>query len=305
MSDRKTILVIGATGAQGGSVARHLLSGGELAVKCLTRNPRSDKAVTLAQAGAQVVQGDLDNAQQLQVALRGCYGVFGVTNFWEHFGKEYQQGKNLIDAVKTAGVSHFVFSSLPSAVKISAGKLPVPHFDIKAELEEYARNLGLGATFVHVAFYFENFLSFFPLQKQADGSWTFGFPQGDTALSGVAVDDVGGVVAAVFDRRAEFKDKLVGIVGEDSPLAGYAETMTRVLGKRVVYNHIPRETYAALGFPGAEELANMFEFNRLHIPSRQGDVAASRALYPAMQSFEIWLQANKGLFEQKARASQA
>ena len=297
MPDRKTILVTGATGAQGGGVARHLLSRGKFAVRCLTRNPESEKAAELARAGAEVVKGDLGDAPSLRPALQGCYGVFGVTNFWEHFAKEYEHGKNLVDAVAAANVEHFVFSTLPPAKKISGGELDVPHFDLKAELEEYARSLGLPATFVHVAFYFENFLYFFPPQKAGNGSFAFGFPQGDTPLAGVAVEDVGGVVATIFERPAEFRGKTIGIVGDDLPPARYAELMTQILQKKVVYNSVSRAAFAALGFPGAEDLANMFEFNRLYIPNRRADLEQSRGLYASMQDFPTWLKANKARFQ--------
>jgi uncharacterized protein YbjT (DUF2867 family) len=296
MNGQQTILVTGATGVQGGSVARHLMSGNKFAVRCLTRSPDSDKARALKDAGAELVKGDLDDIESLNNAIEGCYGVFGVTNYWEHFGKEYQQGTNLVDAVARADIQQFVFSTLPYAKKISQGQLEVPHFDIKAELEEYCRGLEIPATFIHVAFYFENFINFFPLQQQDDGTFTFGFPQGDTPLAGVAVDDIGGIVVAIFDRPAEFRDKTVGVVGDDLSPNAYAEFMTRQLGKKVVYHHIPREVFAGFDFPGAGDLANMFEFNRLYIPNRQADLAECRKLYPAMQSFEAWLRANKAKF---------
>ena len=178
MSNKETILVTGATGAQGGSVARHLLGRGGYTVRCLTRNPDSEKAGALQQAGAEIVRGDLDDPASLRSALDGCQAVFGVTNFWEHFNKEYEQGRNLMDVVAaTNSVEHFVFSTLPNAKKISGGELDVPHADIKARLEEEARERGLPATFVHVAFYYENFLSYFPPQKQEDGTFALGFPQ--------------------------------------------------------------------------------------------------------------------------------
>ena len=297
MTDQKIVLVTGATGAQGGSVARHLLADGRFAVRCLSRNPGAERALALREAGAEVVQGDLDNIANLRAAMEDCYGVFGVTNYWEHFEKEYQQGKNLVDAVATSNVKHFIFSTLPYVGKITNGKLEVPHFDIKGQLEGHARDLGLPATFVHVAFYFENFLSYFPPLKQDDGSYAFGFPQGDTSLAGVAVEDVGGVVGAVFESPEEFKDKVVGIVGDDLRPNEYAEIMTRVLGKTIVYNYIPREVFAAFDFPGADDLANMFEFYRLYVPTRQADMAESRALYPRIQTFESWLTATKGKVE--------
>jgi uncharacterized protein YbjT (DUF2867 family) len=296
MTDRKLILVTGATGAQGGGVARHLLHGGRFAVRALTREPGSEKAERLRLAGAEVVKGDLGDAQSLRAATRGVYGVFGVTNFWEHFGGEREQGRNLVDAVAEAGVGHFVFSTLPPALKISGGELEVPHFDIKAELEEYARLRVPGATSVHVAFYYENFLGFFLPRKGEDGVYSFGFPQGDTPLAAVSVEDVGGVVAALFERPDEFKGRTVGVVGDDLPPGDYAAAMTRLLGRTVKYEHVPREIFAGFGFLGAEDLANMFDFNRRFIPGRRADLKGSRSLYPGVKTFEAWLGENKRRF---------
>ena len=296
MADEKTILVTGATGAQGGSVVRHLLKGGRFKVRGLTRKPESERASAMVQAGAETVRGDLGNTESLKAAMKDCYGVFGVTNFWEHFDKEAFHGKNLIDAVKESEIRHFVFSTLPPAQKLSQGKLEVPHFDLKARMEEYARSLNLPATYAHVAFYYENFFEFFPPKLQEDGSYLFGFPQGDTPLAAVSVEDVGGVVATIFERPEEFRDQTVGIVGEDLPCGTYAEIMSRVLGKKIIYRYIPREVFAKLGFPGAEDLANMFEYNRLFIPNRQADLEQSMALYPEIQRFEPWVEANKDRF---------
>jgi uncharacterized protein YbjT (DUF2867 family) len=296
MADEKTILVTGATGAQGDGVVRHLLKGGKFRVRCLTRKPESEKAQALVQTGAEVVRGDLGDPESLQAAMEGCYGVFGVTNFWEHFEKESFHGKNLIDAVKEAEIEHFVFSTLPYKQEQPDGKLEVPHFDMKARMEEYGRSLKLRATYAHVAFYYENFLSFFLPKLQEDGSYMFGFPQGDTPLAAVSVEDIGGVIATIFDHPDEFLDQTVGIVGDDQPCSKYAEIMSRVLGKKIIYRNIPREVFGKLGFPGAEDLANIFEYNRLFIPNRQADLEQSSKLFPEIRRFEPWVEANRQKF---------
>jgi uncharacterized protein YbjT (DUF2867 family) len=293
---RPHILVTGATGAQGGSVVRHLLARGRFAVRAITRNPESPKARSLADAGVEVVRGDLADPSSLPAALAGCHGVFGVTSFWEHFEGEYEHGKNLVEAVAAAGVEHFVFSTLPHVKAITGGLLDVPHFDIKGRLEEMTVAKGIPATFVHVAFYYENFLYFLPPQKQGDGSFAFGFPQGDTRLAAVSVDDVGGVVAEIFERREELLGRTVGVVGDDRPAADYAADMTRLLGRDIRYAHVPRETFAALPFRGAEDLANMFEFYRTRVPNRSRDLAESRQLHPGMASFESWLHGSREAF---------
>ncbi|HEY2347667.1 MAG TPA: NmrA/HSCARG family protein [Puia sp.] len=299
---KKMILVTGATGAQGGSVTRALLEDNHFSVRILTRNSSSPKALELKNAGAEVVQGDLDDTASLLRAMRGCYGVFGVTNFWEHFGKEFQQGKNLVDAVKLSGIEHFVFHTLRDYNKLGEGKYPVPHCDIKAELQRYCVSLEIPASFVHVAFYYENFFSFFPPQKAADGSFFFGFPQGDTKLAMASVEDIGGIVKSIFNHPAEYIGRTVGVVGSDNTCAEYANAMSRVLNQNIQYKYIPRAVYAELGFPGAEELANMFEVQRLHIPDRQIDLIESYGLNTDMQSFENWLRKKKDVFEAQLAA---
>ena len=148
------------------------------------------------------------------------------------------------------------------------------------------------ASSAHVAFYYENFFSFFPPRRQEDGSFVFGFPQGDTPLAAVSVEDAGGVIAALFDRGGKYKGKTVGVVGDDRPCKSYAETMSRATHQRIVYQHVPREVFASLGFPGADDLANMFDYNRRFIPNRRADFQESRVLYPRLRSFATWVEAN-------------
>jgi uncharacterized protein YbjT (DUF2867 family) len=287
--EKRIILVVGATGAQGGSVAYALLKQGVYDVRIMTRDTSSAKAIALERAGAEVVYGDLDKIETLSEAMQDCYGVFGITNFWEHFGKEFFQGRNLLDAAKAAKISHLVLHTLPDYQKLSGGKFPTPHCDLKAALQRYAISLCLPATFIHTAFYYENFIHFFPLKPMPDGAYHFGFPQGDTRLAMVSVEDVGGIVAKVFLYPKEYIGRVVGAVGAHDTCAAYAEIMTRVLGEKVVYDYIPYEQYAALNFPGADELANMFETQRLFIKDRTIDLIESYGLNPAMQTFESWV----------------
>ena len=292
----KTILVTGATGAQGGGVASHLLSSGRYAVRCLTRKPQSEKAAALRHAGAEIVPGDFEDPASLKTAMKGCHGVFGVTNYWEAFERELPQGKNLVDAVAASGIEHFIFSSLPSVTRLTHGQLDVPHIESKAKLEEYSRGLGLPATYVHVAFYFENFLTYFPPRRIEDGSYVFAFPQGDAPLATVAVDDVGGVVTALFDRGADYQNRVLAVAGDEQPCQEYADTMSRITGRRIAYQHMPREAFAALGFPGADDLASMFEFFRRFVPSRRAEIEECRMLYPGIRTFETWLAGNQERF---------
>src|SRR5258708_20818145 len=214
MADRT--LVTGGTGRQGGAVGRALLKLGKAEMRCLTRHPDSEAAKTFKQLGADVVKADFDDPASLNPVLRGCTGVFGVTNFWEAFLREYEQGANLIDAASEAGVAHLVLSTLPSAAKISNGAIAAPLFETKARMEEHARLRGVPFTFVHVAFYFENFINYFPPQRQADGNYGFGFPMAEAPLAALAVDDTGGVVTAIFESRPAFLGTTLDFVGDQT-----------------------------------------------------------------------------------------
>ena len=296
-----TILVVGATGMQGGGVARHLLERGAIKIRCMTRRPDSEPAKLLQQRGADVVQADLDDPASIRRAVRGCQGVFGVTNFWEASFREYDQGVNLIEAVAEAEVGHLVLSTLPSSRKISRGAIDLPHFETKARMEEHVQRRNVPFTFVHVAFYYENFLNYFPPLREPDGSYSFGFPLGDANLGAVAAEDIGGVVAKIFESRAEFVNKTVEIIGHEMPAQEYAQIMSRVLKRKIIYSHVPRETYASMGFPGARELADMFEYLRIYTPSRRPHITQCRQLFADMQTFEAWLEKNvykfTGLFQ--------
>ncbi len=290
------ILVTGGTGSQGGSVARMLLKQRKFAVRILTRDASAPNARILERAGAEIVQGDMEDVNSLFRAMQGCYGVFGVTNFWEHFAKEYQLGINIVDAAKAAGIKHLVLHSLPDYYKLSNGMFSVPHYDMKAAVEQYGRRQGLPATYVQMGFYYENFFTLFPLQKDNRGEFYFGFPQGETKLATVSVEDLGGIVASIFDRPGEYIGRTICAVGEDLTCQQYAAIMSEVLQRTVYYQYIPRNEYAAYDFPGAEELANMFEVQRSFIPNRQADLEESRKLNPSIQSFSAWVTRNKFRF---------
>ena len=278
----KRILVVGALGSQGGSVVDHLLKRGNFIVRAMTRKPHCDEALELVARGAEVVRGDLGDRASIRASLRGVDAVFGVTNYWEHFEKEAEHGRNLVNAVAGAEVEHLVLSTLPSVQTFTNGELKCPHFDQKFEMELYASTLGIPSTFVHVACYYDNFPKLLPI----------GFNQGEVSLAGVASEDIGGVVATIFERPDDFIGRTVGIVGDDMPPAAYASAVSRATGKKVRYHYIPREVFAALPIKGAAVLADMFEFNRRFYPTRRRDLEQSRTLYPAMQTFEQWVAKN-------------
>lgn len=288
MSAVPRVLVVGGTGAQGGSVMRHLLEEGRVRVRCMTRRLDSLAAQSLADAGAEVVEGDMADRESLDAALAGCEAAFGVTNYFEHFDREYELGARFIDAVVDSAVEHLVLSTLPSASELSGGRLEVPVFEHKARLEALARQHEIVATFVHVSFYYENFIHNSPPRLQADGSYAFGFPMGERPFSAVSVSDIGGVVAAILREPRAFQGRTVKIAGDQLPAAEYAAIIGAVTGRQVRYQYIPRAVFATLPIPGAPELADMFELFRSYVSADPADLELSRRLFPAMRRFEQW-----------------
>lgn len=288
---KTTVLVIGATGAQGGSVARHLLHRPQhFRVRAMTRDPHSRRAQAMRQAGVDVVYGDLEDLDSLRTALIDCHAVFGVTDYWEHYELEYTQGRNLIEAVITSRVRHIVLSTQPPASTISHRTLAVPQYDLKAHLETYVRDTALPASFVHIAFYYDNFLREFLPKRQDDGRYCIQLAQDDVPLAAVAAADIGGIVATMLADPPTFIGQTIGIVGDDLPPADYARIMSDISGIPIDYQSVHYTEFAESGRPGAREWAAQFEFNRRYVPQRAADLARCQQIYPALRSFATWLR---------------
>jgi len=282
---------------------------GGYAARALTRNTRSDKAQALAGAGAEVVGADLDDAASLAAAFRGAHGVFCVTNFWEHFSpeRELAQAGAMADAAKAEGISHVVWSTLEDTrrfVPLEDDRMPtlmgcykVPHFDAKGEANALFSAAGVPTTFFHTSFYWDNLVHFGMEPKRgADGKLAFVLPMGDRKLPGIAAEDIGRCAYGVFRRGPELVGRSVGVAGEHLTGAEMAAALSRALGEEVAYAYVPPEVYRTFGFPGADDLANMFQFNRDFSDAfcALRDLPFSRSLNPRLQTFDAWLAANAG-----------
>ena len=308
--DRKIIAVAGATGAQGGGLVRAILADGRggFAVRALTRDPNAEKARELATAGAEVVAANVDDVESLKKAFRGAHAAYCVTFFWEHLSpdREKAQARNMAVAAKDAGVKHVIWSTFEDtrlSVPLSDGRMPtlqgkykVPHFDAKAEANATFTELGLPTTFLLTSFYWDNLIHFgMGPKKGPDGKLAFTLPMGSKKLPGIAAGDIGGCAYGLLQRGAEFIGRTVGVAGEHLTGAQMAAALSTALGQEVAYNAVTPAVYRSFGFPGADDLGNMFQFKAdfesLYCGSR--DVALSRSLNPKLQTFAQWLAANK------------
>ena len=309
MADKKIIAVVGSTGSQGGGLARAILAdpNGGFAVRAITRDPSKDKAKALAAAGAEVVQADIDDVESLKKAFAGVHGVFGVTNFWEHFNaeKEKQQARNIAEAAKAAGVKHVIWSTLEDTRQFMPAddkrmpmlqeKYRVPHFDAKAEANEFFKDVP--TTFLLTTFYWDNLYMFGLAPKRGDdGGYKWAFPMGDKKLAGIAAEDIGKTAYGIFKAGTQYVGKKVGIYGEALTIKEMGEKLSKGIGIPAPYYHAAEaDEYRGYGFPGADEMGNMFQyyrdFDKEFFALR--DINTARSLNPSLQTFDQFIAQNK------------
>ena len=309
MADKKIIAVVGSTGSQGGGLCGAILAdlSGGFACRAITRDPGKDKAKALAAGGAEVVKGDLDDVESLKKAFAGAHGVYGVTNFWEHFSgeKEKQQAKNIAEAAKAAGVKHVIWSTLEDTrtlmkpddkrMPMLQGQYRVPHFDAKAEANAYFS--GLPATYLVTSFYWDN-LYLFALapKKDKDGVYGWTYPMGTAKLPGIAAEDIGKTAYAIFKGGQQYIGKTIGIAGESLSFDEMSQKLSQGLGiSPVKFNAVDADVFRGFGFPGADEYGNMFQVYRDFEKEVNAarSISQTRQLNPQLQSFDQWLAKNK------------
>lgn len=309
MSSKKVIVVFGATGAQGGGLARAILSDpeSEFAVRAVTRDVNSEKAQELARMGAEVVAADIDDPASVQKALEGAYGAYFVTFYWAHFSpeKEKAEAKTMAEAAKAAGLQHVIWSTLEDTrqyvpledtrMPTLMGKYKVPHFDAKGESDRFFNESGVPTTFLRASFYWDNLIQFgMGPKKELDGNYSITFPVGDKKMAGIAAEDIGKCAYGIFKRGQEMIGKTIGVAGDQLTGHEMAAKISRAISRGVRYNSVSPETYRGFGFPGADDLGNMFQFYRDFDEelNKIRDVTTSRQLNPELQSFDQWLSKN-------------
>jgi uncharacterized protein YbjT (DUF2867 family) len=308
---KKTIAVVGATGAQGGGLMRAILedASGGFAARALTRDVNGAKPRALAELGAEVVAADVDDPASLRRAFDGAYGAYCVTFYWDHMKpeKEKVQAANMARAAKDAGLQHVIWSTLEDTrrfVPLSDDRMPtlmgqykVPHFDAKGESNRFFGELGVPTTFLLASFYWDNLIHFgMGPKKLPDGMLAFVLPTGDKRMPGIAAEDIGRCAYGIYRRGLELVGRAVGIAGDHPTGAQMAAELSKALGRTIVHAAISPAEYRAFAFPGADDLGNMFqfyaEFEQQVCATR--DVAVSRSLNPRLQTFAQWAQANRG-----------
>jgi uncharacterized protein YbjT (DUF2867 family) len=309
MAAKKIITVFGATGAQGGGLVRAICSdpNSEFSARAVTREPESEKAKALGKLGAEVVYGDLGNVESVHKALEGAYGAFFVTFFWAHFSPEQEKAEAALfaKAAALAGIKHAIWSTLEDTrelVPLHDDRMPtlreiykVPHFDAKGESNKEFTNAEVPTTFFHASFYWDNFIYFGAGPKRgADGKLALTLPIGDAKMAGIGAEDIGKCAYGIFKNPEQYIDVYVGAAGEHLTGQEMAVALGKALGEPVTYNKVPASVYRSFGFPGADDLGNMFQIydefeekvNKLR------DVKISKELNPELENFEQWLSHN-------------
>jgi len=299
---RPLIAVVGATGAQGGGLARALLRdpAQRFAVRALTRQPGARAARALAQAGAEVVAADLDRPGTLAAALAGAHGLFAITDFWEHFSpeRELRQAAALAEAAARAGVQHIVWSTQEDT-RGGAAAWRVPQMDAKGQADTFFRSLP--TTFVLPSFYWDNLiqLGLHP-RREPDGKLRWRLPIGGARLCGIAAEDIGSCVAALFNRGPACAGQRIGLAAGQLTGAQMADVLSLALGEPVRHDPMPVEDFGRQPFPGAFEMAGCFAHQQ-HDEARYGaarspDVA--RALHPGLVDFGRWARSRADVLRQ-------
>lgn len=312
MTEQKMIAVVGATGAQGGGLARAILNDPEreFACRALTRKPASDAARALSDGGAEVVQADLDDEDGLAAAFAGTYGAYCMTNFFEHFSadKELEQAAALARATTRAGVRHAIWSTTEDSrhfVSLDDDRMPtldgrykVPHWDGKAQANHSFTDAGVPTTFLLMSMFWDNFIT--PGAPQVplrgpDGVLAITLPAGDAKLPGIAGEDIGRCAYGVFKAGDRYVGNTIGVAGEHLTAKELATGLSSALGETVRYNDVPLDAVRAAPVPGVDAVANMFQIiteNNADYCAHY-DVGLSRSLNPRLQAFAEWLAANE------------
>ena len=282
------VLVIGATGQQGGATAQHLLER-DRTVRALVRDPASPAAHALQRAGAILAVGDLDDPASLRSAMEGTQGVFLVLTMMvgprispEGVAAEERRGKVVAGLAQESGVGHLVYSSLSGA----SARSGIPYYESKARIEEHIRALGLPATILRPVSFMDNFATYNrPVLEDRELVVSLAV-RPELPMQLISVRDIGAFAAIAFGRPDQFLGRTVEIAGDILTPPQIAETFARVCGLPARFRQTPIEQIRAFD----AQLAQMFTFFNEH-PAELADLPALREEHPGLMRLETWLRA--------------
>ncbi|MBV9321716.1 MAG: NmrA family NAD(P)-binding protein, partial [Mycobacterium sp.] len=274
------------------------------------------KAQELAAAGANVVEADLDDEASVRAAFDGVHGAYVVTNYFvertpeqeaarTRAQMELEQAEAAARAARDAGVEHVIWSTLEDTrlffgdsdrVPTLQGRYKVPHFDAKGQADQIFSKYGVPTTFLRTTFFFEDFqMAGMGPARNAGGALTLTIPMADRKLAGIAVEDIGKTALGIFKRDSGLIGRTVSIAGDHLTGAQYAAALSEALGEEVLYRPYDWDEYRGLGFPGAIEFGNMFQYYVENSERFNGDrdLTLVRELNPQLQSFRDWLTVHK------------
>jgi uncharacterized protein YbjT (DUF2867 family) len=308
MNTKKIIAVIGATGAQGGGIARAILNDpdSEFTVRALTREPHSEKAKELERLGAEVVDGNISDIASLEKAFSGAYGAFLISFFWNHTdaARDLREIKNMAIAAKNTGLQHVVYSTLEDTRKFypvedlsSVDKYRASHMDVKGEGEQFFIDLEVPTTFLLTTPYWENFYNKGRRSERYSGSMLTFPPMGDKIWPGIAAEDIGKAAYGILKKGSAYIGRKIGVSGGHLTGIEYAESLSKVLGEKITFSPPTIEEFRAYDIPFSEDISNSFQFvydfNEEFVAAR--NIEFTKSINPELQSFEQWAEANKDM----------
>jgi uncharacterized protein YbjT (DUF2867 family) len=319
VTDKKIIAVVGATGTQGGGLARAILDDpdGPFALRAITRDAGSPKAKEFAARGAEVVEADLDDGASVRLAFDGAYGAFVVTNHWapltpeqeaarSRSQRELDQAGNAARAAKAARLKHVVWSTLEdtrphfehlgSQVPTLEDGYKVSHLDAKGEANAHFIAAGVPTTFLETTFFYEAFLKGRGPQRDANGQLVLSLPLSDSVMALVAAEDIGRTAYGIFLAGPRFINRTVGLAGAHYTGEQLAGLFTKVFGEKVSYQALAHDQVRASDLPIAEEYSNMFQFFTEAADTLVGnrDLDLIRAINPRLKPLEEWVAEHRG-----------
>lgn len=285
MENQTQILVFGATGTQGGAVARALSQSGA-SVRAMVRNPKSEQSNFLRSLGVELVQGEFADRASVERAMDGVSGVFSMqpsSGQGERYGftdeDEIRYGCMLVDIAVEKKINHFVYSSVNGAGR---ELLNLGHFDSKTTIENYIRHSGVPATIVRPPSFMELLLQFSP--NLAQGTLNFLTPP-DQPWYVIAGDDIGRVVAHIFKFAPQFVDQTLDIAGQQLTGNQMAQALTQVLGGEIRYEQITKTELRS--HPILAQLSELIDTKQLN---PQADLQALTNTFGEFQQFHQWLK---------------